>query len=473
MNIKKVISFAFGPVGSAALGFVTLPLTAWFFSPEDIGRVAMLQTCAGLFVMVCCLGFDQAYVREYHAAVNKERLFKTVSFLPLTVAIVFLILGLLFPQFYSRLLFDTDSKVAGYFIALFCFFMLVNRFLSLILRMQEKGIAFSVSLILPKLIFIVAIGIYALFNLNDDYEYLVKAHFVSVFLVALYFLFQSRHVWLTSLKYKIDKLEHTNVFKFGFPLLFGGIAFWGLTAMDKVFLRSMSTYEELGIYSVSVSFAGAAMIVQSVFSTLWAPTVYKWAENSENLDKIERVADIMVFVVIALFCLVGLCAPLVDYILPSEYAKVKYILVACMAFPLFYTLSEVTSVGIGITRKTHYGLYATVLALLANLFGNYLLVPQYGAIGAAASTSIAFWAFIILKTLFAQQVWRPVVNYKFYCLSTLVIVILLINLAMKKPFYQMLIWGGTLIVVFSLGRYFGVVGSMVNNFNLIRDTRGE
>ncbi|WP_143870068.1 lipopolysaccharide biosynthesis protein [Catenovulum sediminis] len=446
MNIKKILSFSLGPVGSAALGFITLPLTAWFFSPDDIGRIAMLQTCGGLFVMVSCLGLDQAYVREYHATEHKERLFKTVSFLPLVVASIFLILGLVFPTFYSELLFDTNSPTAGYFIALFCFFMLVNRFLSLILRMQEKGIAFSFSLILPKLIFIFAIGAYGLLHLNDDYEYLVKAHFVSVFLVALYFLIQTWRVWLPSLKYKIDKLEHTNVVKFGFPLLFGGIAFWGLTAMDKVFLRSMSTYEELGIYSVAVSFAGAAMIVQSVFSTLWAPTVYKWAESGESMDKVKKVADIMLFVIVALFCFVGVCAPLVDYILPEEYAKVKYLLVVCMAYPLFYTLSEVTSVGIGITKKTHFSLLATFIASVVNLGGNFFLVPKYGASGAASATAISFFVLLVLKTEFSIYLWKPFGRIKTYGL-TLITLLLPLSLLNSGSFqWGGLAWGGVFLV---------------------------
>lgn len=475
MTPKKIAAFALGPLGGALLGFITLPITTWFFSPEDIGRISMLQTFSGLFVMVCCLGLDQAYVREYHATEDKDRLFKTISFLPLLISVVFLIVGLLFPQLYSQLLFDTDSKIGGYFVALFCFFMVVNRFLSLILRMEEKGIAFSFSLILPKLIFILAIGGYALFNLSENYEYLVKAHFISVFLVALYFLVQTRKVLLQSIRQKIHQLEFHNVIKFGFPLIFGGIAFWGLTAMDKIFLRTMSTYEELGIYSVSVSFAGAAMIIQSVFSTLWAPTVYKWAENGGSLDKIKQIADIMLFVIIILFCLVGVLSPLVDYILPPEYVDVKFILVACMAYPLFYTLSEVTSVGIGITKKTHFSLLAAVVACLGNLLGNYFLVPLFNAAGAAAATSLAFWIFLSLKTIFSGKIWRGLVDLKFYFFITLTLAVLLINLFMQNIYFQVLSWGVILVLLVTLylKKYFAHITSLITKWNLIRNTHSE
>jgi len=51
---------------------------------------------------------------------------------------------------------------------------------------------------------------------------------------------------------------------------------------------SMASFEELGVYSVAISFAAAAVILQSIFSNVWAPTVSKWAGNSVALaEKID------------------------------------------------------------------------------------------------------------------------------------------------------------------------------------------
>ena len=70
MNVRKIAGFAVGPIGGAFLGFITLPLTAWFFSTEDIGRIALLQIVLGFTTMLFSLGLDQAYVREYHEKEN-------------------------------------------------------------------------------------------------------------------------------------------------------------------------------------------------------------------------------------------------------------------------------------------------------------------------------------------------------------------------------------------------------------------
>ena len=90
------------------------------------------------------------------------------------------------------------------------------------------------------------------------------------------------------------------------PLILGGLAFLGLTATDKVLLKELSDFEQLGLYSVAVSFAAAATIFQRIFSTIWAPTIYKWAAANEGLDKIYKVIRYILLVVIVLFCLAGL-----------------------------------------------------------------------------------------------------------------------------------------------------------------------
>ena len=65
MTPKKIAAFALGPLAGAALGFLTLPIITWFFSQEDIGRLALLNVVASFSTLLFSLGLDQAYVREF------------------------------------------------------------------------------------------------------------------------------------------------------------------------------------------------------------------------------------------------------------------------------------------------------------------------------------------------------------------------------------------------------------------------
>ena len=79
MDTKKILGYAAGSLGSAVLGIMTLPLLSWYFPAADIGRIILMQTAAGLGILVLGMGLDQAYIREYYAAADKDTLFKPCS----------------------------------------------------------------------------------------------------------------------------------------------------------------------------------------------------------------------------------------------------------------------------------------------------------------------------------------------------------------------------------------------------------
>lgn len=421
MTPKKIAAFALGPVVGAALGFITLPLVTWFFSQEDVGRMAMLQVAVGFCTLLFTLGLDQAYVREFHETKSKPVLFKTTffpGFLLLSVVIVILLMS---GNIISLWLFEIDSYLLSVLISVAILSSFSSRFLSLILRMNEQGFAYSLSQLLPKVLLILIIGGYVLFAANRNIHNLVLANVAAALFVFIIYAWNTRKEWLLSLKQKTDYKYLKEMLKFGIPLIFGGLAFWGLTATDKILLKELSNFEQLGLYSVAVSFAAAATIFQSIFSTVWAPTVYKWAAADKNLDKIHKVNRYVLLVAIILFCLAGLFSWVVTFILPDNYKSVQWIVIPCLGFPLLYTLSETTVVGLGITRRSGFSMLASLLAFLINLLGNWWLIPNWGATGAAVSTCISFWFFFFLRTEFAIYVWRPIPRLFLYSYTILIV----------------------------------------------------
>lgn len=423
MNAKKIAAFALGPIGGAFLGLITLPIVAWLFSPDDIGRLSMMQVMISFSILLFSLGLDQAYVREFHEVKNKPALLKAVflpGFVLLSLALTVL---LLLPWSISGILFGIDSVLLTSLLVAAIFLSFFSRFLSLILRMQEKGFAYSMSQLLPKLLFLVVLAVYLLFSVEAVFKNLMIANWLSLLAVFLVYSWNTRHDWLPALTASIDRAKQKQMIRFGLPLIGSGIAFWGLTAMDKFFLRGFSSFEELGIYSVSISFASVALVFQAVFSTVWAPIVYKWAAEGIDPDKIKNVTDYSTLAVITIWSLAGMFSWVVSFILPEQYERVQYILLAAMAYPLLYTLSEATGVGIGVQRKTNFALLAAVVALVLNAIGNWYLVPKYGAAGAAVASAVAFLAFFIVRTEASARLWQSFERARMYILVVSMVIL--------------------------------------------------
>lgn len=422
MTLKKLFAYALGPIGSALLGFISLPVITWFYSVEDIGRISMLQVAVSFSVLLFCLGLDQAYVRDYHENDNKPSLLKNSLLPALGFALITLFgfaivdIGLI-----SKWLYSIDSLYLSVVTGLCLILALSSRFLSLDLRMQEMALAYSMSQLLPKILFLLFVGVTVWFGYAKDTYNLVAAHTLSIGAVFAVLAWYTRSTWIAALQQKMRWVDLRKLLVFGFPLIFGGLASWALIAMDKIFLRNMSTFSELGVYSVAASVAGVAVVFSGIFNTIWPPLVYKWvAENTVDIKIIDEISEYVLAAIYFIIVLAGLFSWLLPYFLPDNYAAIQFLFMACLIGPLFYTLSETTAVGIAISRKTMYSMFASVGAMCINALGNYILVPLFGAAGAAASTASSFWIFYVFRTELAVVVWRDIPRAKSYSLSFLV-----------------------------------------------------
>ncbi len=439
---SKILGYAIGPVGAAVLGFIILPLLTWFYSVEDIGRISMLQVVANFSILLFCLGLDQAYTREYHEVKNKPGLFKQ-SILP---GLTFMVVSLLFilaivGENLSVWLYGINSLYLT-IISLLCFILaFISRFFSLILRMEERAIAYSMSQLLPKVIFLIFIVVSIYLGAEKDFLNLITAHALSIATVFLIFAWNTRKQWVDSIFVKFDRKQNRTMLKFGLPLVLGGLASWGLDVMDKIFLRSMSTLEELGLYSVVISVAGVATIFAGIFNTIWAPMVYKWVSEGVDTTIIDQISEYVLAAIFFVIVLSGVFSWVLLYILPEQYAPIRYLITICLIGPLLYTLSETKAVGIAVARRTNFLMFAAVGAMLANFIGNFFLVPVYGALGAGISTSFAFFVFYILRTEFSCYVWRNQPRFKSYFIVSIMIFCSIMSVELiSNIYYYFLMW---------------------------------
>ncbi|WP_202743553.1 lipopolysaccharide biosynthesis protein [Acinetobacter calcoaceticus] len=448
MNLDKLIRYAIGPVGIAVLGFVSLPIITWFYSVEDVGKVSMLQVVSSFCILLFGFGLDQAYVREYHESSNKPALFKMVLIPGLfSVCFILSLIYIIDNGFISKWLYGEDDYYLSLVSILFFLFAFCLRFLSLILRMEERALNYSFSQLFPKIFFLVFILITVWLGYSQNTYNLLTANLLSVMVGLLISGWSTRKEWIVSLTSKINWNKQKELFIFGLPLVIGGLASWGLNVMDKLFLRSLSSFTELGIYSVAISITGVVIIFSGIFNTIWSPMVYKWvSEGNVDIKKIDNISEYVLAAIYFIIVFSGLFSWVIPLFLPKEYYTIQYLITVCLLGPLLYTLSETTAIGITIARKTKLAMIASVSAMLINLLGNYLLVPYWGAAGAAASTAFAFWIFYILRTEFSKRVWVNIDRNRSYFITLFILVVSFIHMLVRNNSYLILtLW---LIVMF-------------------------
>ena len=399
---KRFIAFSIGPGVSAFIGFVSVPITTWLIAPEDFGRASMFTVFITLTSLVLFLGLDQAFVREFHATEEKQKiLFHSVS-VPLLFSILICGVFLIFYGTITTALYGSDSFQAAIITIVPVPFMVIERFNMLIIRMEEKGKLFSSLQILRSSLKVVFLIGFAYFH--PTFFSIIAAETISICMTTTVTFVLVKRYWF--FRQDIDKLLLRKLFRFGLPLVPATILGWILNAMDKVALRLWADFSEMGLYSAGFKVVSALLLFQTAFTTFWAPTAYRWFETGENIKKFERVSDFLSFCL----CFVGgsiiLFRHIIIRILATSYAPAAVVVPFLIYYPVLYTLSETTVMGIGFTRRTELGIWVSLVAAGANLLGNWLLVPQYGALGASIATAISYMAFFWMRTILSRTVWE-------------------------------------------------------------------
>lgn len=449
MNVKSFAGFALGPLVLAALGLITLPIMAWIFSPEDLGRLNVLQVTISFSLLLTVLGLDQAYVREFHDSFNKNLLFRYCFFPGFAFLSVLILVSLPFSSVLTYWLFGMTNSWLNTLVVLCLPVAYISRFLSLILRMEERGLAYSMSQILPKILQLLLLAALVWSGVKRDFLALLWISVASMCSVAIIYTWNTRFQWRPAVGLELDIRKIKSLLNFGLPLVFSGLGYWGLTASSTLVMRYGSSLNELGVYAVACSFAGAVAIFQSIFTVIWSPTVYKWASQGVDMTRVDAVARQALLIVCIIFIMAGTSSWIVDYILPIHYAGVKYIVLCVIVPPLLYTLSEITCVGIGLSRRTVLTVWVTLAALLTNVLLNLWLVPTNGAAGAVISNSLAYLVFFIARTEASAHVWRQFPRKKLYLFVGLVtaLAVVTVTLGPALPFHYAYIWLGLIPVV--------------------------
>lgn len=416
MNLSKILSYALGPIVGAALGIILLPLMTWVYEPEDIGRFSVFQIFLSLSIIFITLGLDQALIRFFYIKKNTNILM--LCFIP--SLIFFLIIASILFFIKSEVLnniFDLHEDLSTFFLLITIVFLgLTNRFFSVNVRMNNKAIAFSLNQILIKLINLVYV-VYIFFYMNDPgFNNLLVGVLIS-YLFALIVLIST---YTSRKEFSIindPMVEVIPLLKYGLPLIFSGVFYWGFTSINTFLLSKYISLSELSLYSVATNLAASAVIIQSVFSVIWAPTIFKWYEdNSNNIKyKMNNVSNMMNILILFFFGIVGLVSPLLDLILPVHYETVKIILIVCVVYPLLYILAEINGIGISLVKKNNYNLLINSLTFIINFILAIYFIPKYGIDGAVTVGLVSYFFYFIIKSEISFKLWKdPGRNLKSY-----------------------------------------------------------
>lgn len=399
---KRFIGFSIGPIGGAMVSFFTTPILTYFVPPTEYGRASMFTTLQALVVSFIFLGMDQSYAREYQAEEDKRNLFQNALIVPLFSSI-FLMLGMsLFAGFFSNMMFEsTEYKSVVFLFGLLMVFSVIERFILLSIRMEEKAIEYSTFNIVLKLAILVVAVLYIVLG-KRDFLTVVYSTIFGQLLGDVFLMVRYRSLFNFS-GFRVEKELVKRMVIFGLPLIVATSLASLLNSLDRIFLRTYSDFAQLGIYTATMKIAAVIAIVKTSFTSFWVPTAYRWYSEDKSVKHFKVVSDtILLLMTLLFFFLVFLKTPIVA-ILSSDYMDARYILALLCLPQILYALSETTTLGIVFSRKSYLNIWVSIISIIPSIGLNLLLTPLIGNIGAAISNCIAYFFFFTARTYFSNR----------------------------------------------------------------------
>ena len=382
---KNAIFMAIYEIAIYLVPFITTPYIARVLGTYGTGVYSYTYSIASYFVILIQLGVSLYGRREIASCLNKEERSKTFWSIWFIETAMFLISSVLYVGFI--LFYNTDMKIA----LAIQYILLLGAWLDiswLFFGVENFIVAVSRNVVV-KLLSLIAVFVFV--KKETDVN-------IYVFIMAFSSLLGVIVMWVSCRRYlsfcRIGKAEirkHIRpLFKLFIPVL--SVQLYALT--DKVFLGALATVDDVGVYDNAYRISRMPVALITTLGTVMLPRVTKMiaeGKESEIRTYFNKSLSLTVFIGVGCaFGLIGLAPTLVPLYLGNNFLD---------AIPLLQILSIILiAIAWGNTFRNQFilpkkmdNLYlkSVVLAALLNIVMNILLIPLFGAVGAAIASVLA------------------------------------------------------------------------------------
>ena len=443
--IKKFLSFSIGGYVNALIGLLTVPIITRILSPEQYGIASLISIIVEMLVVFCSLALDQSFVRFFYEVEEEERgkLLQDCLYYPMFITIFSSLIIFIFRNQISMFILGKKEKVIWIIIVFSIVALIIKSFAFLVVRMQQKGGLYSFFYILIKVVeFSFILLFFKIYG--NDYKVIVLATLFSTLITSLLMIVVERKIWRLVGKRRIEKKE---LLKFSAPLVLTLALTWVFASSDKITIKIFSNLRELGLYSGAFRIVSVISVIQTGFTSFWTPFIYeRYSKNPDDLVFYKKANDYLSLIFFLIGITILTTRNIIIILLGEKYYDSLFIVPMLIFVPIMYLISETTMMGIGFKKKSKYFLYISIIVAVFNIVGNILLVPKYGAKGAAISTGISYIIFFSLRTYFSLKL----INFGFNLKRIYMVMILLLCYALYLSFYNNLkytiLLGGLLII---------------------------
>lgn len=371
---------------SAAAVFL-LPLYTRFLTPHEYGIFELLTVSGGILASVLQLGMGTAVFKAVQLgardredeAVTISTAFYFVAGTSLAAALAFWLLAPALAPLVA------DSREQAQVVRLLLLKALVEN-VALIplatLRIREQSTRYA-ALNLARTGLSVGLAFLFLAVLKTGLHGLAVAAAIEAAAIAAAAVYMARE----QLGRRFSRAACREMLDFGLPLVPLALALIVINLSDRYFLRAYASFEELGRYAVGYRIGMLVAVLIRAFQVAWPAVLFSVAKRDDAKVFFARLLTYLLLVLgFAGLVLAVFAREAVLLLATPEYLPAAGIVPLVVLANLFSGVFYATPVGANLRNRVGRVAWSAAAAAACCLVFSWLLIPRYGATGAALAT---------------------------------------------------------------------------------------
>lgn len=412
MSLKKLFSntamYALANLLQRGMMLILLPLYARHFTKAEFGAMDMLYQAILVLIIVSSIGMPQGLPRGMHREhVTEEDNRRLIGVLTLfIVPITAIVFGLIwaFSDAIAVVLFNHQGEGlwvrlgAAFFVA-----MVIQQYPLQILKAHQRSLEYALWSIGTFLI-AAACNLYFIVVLEKGLVGMLIANTIGFGVIGVVVLARC----VRQMSFNFDWYRLRPLLEFGLPMLPALLGRKILEASDRYMLPQYHSMDILGEYVMGAKVANIVEVLVLVpFLFAWQPFFYSVARRDDAPDIFARVAlyflGVAAIVFMAMYIVQG---DVLNFIGNGEYNAASSVVLILVLAALINGVQYTISPGIHLASKLVQESALMVAAAVLNIGLNIVLIPPYGAAGAAIATLLAYLAYLVATFMLAQANYR-------------------------------------------------------------------
>ena len=273
----------------------------------------------------------------------------------------------------------------------------------------------------------------------------------------------SRNLWEGVPWFYIDKEYCRKLFAYGAPLMVTYLLIFIIDASDRFFIERMVGIEAVGIYSAAYEMSQYSIgTLTSVVHLAALPLVinaYSDHGAASAGDQLKKTFMFILAVAAPVSAGMAVTAPEIAHVMIGEaFSSEATKIIPWVALAMF--LSAIKSFyfdyAFQLAKSTKKQMYIVFISALVNMVFNYILISEYGGVGAAISTAIAFFVSLFLSYYLGKKVF-PMPNLPIFETFKILIATVVMVAVVTSLTIGLSVWSLAAKVVVGGGVYLGLL----------------